>query len=140
MTLLVLIVWPSLTLSLNSFTRESGRRHKTRRKRNPKLQIVSDSSSSRLRLSTPALFPAELLFCLLSVTLDSDSRLRLLSVALVSNSPSSSFSQTIANVDLKLDFVPPSLINFILRRLIGSGFRLYQKVFYEKSNSALEID
>ncbi|XP_031405670.1 uncharacterized protein LOC116214401 [Punica granatum] len=72
---------------------ESGRRHKTRRKRNPKLQIVSDSSSSRLRLSTPALFPAELLFCLLSVTLDSDSRLRLLSVALVSNSPSSSFSQ-----------------------------------------------
>ncbi|PKI35288.1 hypothetical protein CRG98_044302 [Punica granatum] len=40
----------------------------------------------------------------------------------------------------KLDFVPPSLINFISRQLIGSGFRLYQKVFYEKSNSALEIE
>lgn len=31
-------------------------------------------------------------------------------------------------MDIKLDFVPPSLINFISRQLIGSGFRLYQKV------------
>lgn len=38
-----------------------------------------------------------------------------------------SYFRTIANVDLKLDFVPPSLINFIARQLIGSGFRLYQK-------------
>ncbi|XP_048142000.1 uncharacterized protein LOC115725794 isoform X2 [Rhodamnia argentea] len=38
-----------------------------------------------------------------------------------------SYFRTIANMDLKLDFVPPSLINFIARQLIGSGFRLYQK-------------
>lgn len=31
-------------------------------------------------------------------------------------------------MDIKLDFAPPSLINFISRQLIGSGFRLYQKV------------
>ncbi|KAG8648751.1 hypothetical protein MANES_08G036000v8 [Manihot esculenta] len=38
-----------------------------------------------------------------------------------------SYFRTIATMDLKLDFVPPSLINFISRQLIGSGFRLYQK-------------
>ncbi|KAJ9181268.1 hypothetical protein P3X46_009414 [Hevea brasiliensis] len=38
-----------------------------------------------------------------------------------------SYFRTIANVDLKLDFVPPSLLNFISRQLIGGGFRLYQK-------------
>ncbi|XP_027351642.1 uncharacterized protein LOC113862706 [Abrus precatorius] len=38
-----------------------------------------------------------------------------------------SYFRIIANLDLKLDFVPPSLINFISRQLIGSGFRLYQK-------------
>jgi len=31
-------------------------------------------------------------------------------------------------MDIKVDFVPPSLINFISRQLIGNGFRLYQKV------------
>ncbi|XAR69851.1 hypothetical protein NMG60_11001591 [Bertholletia excelsa] len=30
-------------------------------------------------------------------------------------------------MDIKLDFVPPSFINFISRQLIGSGFKLYQK-------------
>ncbi|KAG8646934.1 uncharacterized protein LOC110622327 isoform X3 [Manihot esculenta] len=38
-----------------------------------------------------------------------------------------SYFRTIATVDLKLDFVPPSLINFISRQLVGSGFKLYQK-------------
>ncbi|KAL9266719.1 hypothetical protein AKJ16_DCAP14059 [Drosera capensis] len=38
-----------------------------------------------------------------------------------------SYFRTIANLDIKLDFVPPSLINFISRQLIGSAFRLYQK-------------
>ncbi|PSS23553.1 Protein phosphatase [Actinidia chinensis var. chinensis] len=38
-----------------------------------------------------------------------------------------SYFRTIANMDIKLDFVPPSLINFISRQLIGSGFKLYQK-------------
>ncbi|XP_022151408.1 uncharacterized protein LOC111019346 isoform X2 [Momordica charantia] len=39
-----------------------------------------------------------------------------------------SYFRTIATMDMKLDFVPPSLINFVSRQLIGSGFRLYQKV------------
>uniref|UniRef100_A0A5B6ZAC0 START domain-containing protein n=2 Tax=Davidia involucrata TaxID=16924 RepID=A0A5B6ZAC0_DAVIN len=38
-----------------------------------------------------------------------------------------SYFRTIANMDIKLDFVPPSFINFISRQLIGGGFRLYQK-------------
>lgn len=38
-----------------------------------------------------------------------------------------SYFRTIANMDMKLDFVPPSLINFISRQIIGSGFKLYQK-------------
>ncbi|KDP36083.1 hypothetical protein JCGZ_08727 [Jatropha curcas] len=38
-----------------------------------------------------------------------------------------SYFRTIATMDMKLDFVPPSLINFVSRQLIGSGFRLYQK-------------
>ncbi|MED6182474.1 hypothetical protein PIB30_028741 [Stylosanthes scabra] len=38
-----------------------------------------------------------------------------------------SYFRTIANMDIKLDFVPPSLINFISRQLIGNGFRLYKK-------------
>ncbi|KAJ0089066.1 hypothetical protein Patl1_32762 [Pistacia atlantica] len=38
-----------------------------------------------------------------------------------------SYFRTIARMDVKVDFVPPSLINFISRQLIGSGFRLYQK-------------
>ncbi|KAL6512893.1 hypothetical protein OROHE_019683 [Orobanche hederae] len=42
--------------------------------------------------------------------------------------------RTIATVDLKLDFVPPSLINFISRQIIGSGFKLYQKVVAKVSD------
>ncbi|KAE8732683.1 Calcium-dependent protein kinase 1 [Hibiscus syriacus] len=38
-----------------------------------------------------------------------------------------SYFRTIANMDMKLDFVPPSLINFISRKLAGNGFKLYQK-------------
>ncbi|KAL0316021.1 UNVERIFIED_CONTAM: hypothetical protein Sradi_5480300 [Sesamum radiatum] len=34
---------------------------------------------------------------------------------------------TIASMDIKLDFVPPAIINFISRQLIGSGFKLYKK-------------
>ncbi|KAF3442773.1 hypothetical protein FNV43_RR16690 [Rhamnella rubrinervis] len=48
--------------------------------------------------------------------------------ALQKVTPERSYFRTIANMDIKLDFVPPSLINFISRQLIGSGFRLYQKV------------
>ncbi|KAL3825667.1 hypothetical protein ACJIZ3_021696 [Penstemon smallii] len=38
-----------------------------------------------------------------------------------------SYFRTIANMDIKLDFVPPTLINFTSRQLIGSGFKLYKK-------------
>uniref|UniRef100_A0A7N0UUM7 Uncharacterized protein n=1 Tax=Kalanchoe fedtschenkoi TaxID=63787 RepID=A0A7N0UUM7_KALFE len=37
------------------------------------------------------------------------------------------YFRSIFNVDIKLDFVPPSLINFIARQLIGNGFKLCQK-------------
>ncbi|KAL8517589.1 hypothetical protein ACS0TY_015734 [Phlomoides rotata] len=38
-----------------------------------------------------------------------------------------SYFRTIANMDIKLDIAPPSLINFIARQLVGSGFKLYKK-------------
>ncbi|KAI3832511.1 hypothetical protein MKW98_002057 [Papaver atlanticum] len=38
-----------------------------------------------------------------------------------------SYFRTIMTMDVKLDFVPPSLINFMSRQLIGSGFKLYKK-------------
>ncbi|URE18025.1 hypothetical protein MUK42_13188 [Musa troglodytarum] len=37
------------------------------------------------------------------------------------------YFRAITNMDIKLDFVPPSLINFISRQLIGNGHKLYQK-------------
>ncbi|KAB5519602.1 hypothetical protein DKX38_023921 [Salix brachista] len=45
-----------------------------------------------------------------------------------------SYFRTIANMDLKVDFVPPSLINFISRQLVGNGFRLYKKAVASVSN------
>ncbi|CAL0310019.1 unnamed protein product [Lupinus luteus] len=50
-----------------------------------------------------------------------------------------SYFRTIANLDIKLDFVPPSLINFISRQLIGSGFRLFQKAVASKMNNDKEF-
>ncbi|KAK7244766.1 hypothetical protein RIF29_39592 [Crotalaria pallida] len=50
-----------------------------------------------------------------------------------------SYFRTIANMDIKLDFVPPSLINFISRQLIGSGFRLYQKAVASMMNHDKEL-
>lgn len=46
-----------------------------------------------------------------------------------------SYFRTMATMDIKLDFVPPSLINFFSRQLIGNGFRLYQKAVSSKLNS-----
>ncbi|CAH9135048.1 unnamed protein product [Cuscuta epithymum] len=40
-----------------------------------------------------------------------------------------SYFRSIANMDIKLDFVPPALINFFSRQLIGSGFKLYKKAY-----------
>lgn len=44
-----------------------------------------------------------------------------------------SYFRTIANMDIKLDFVPPWLINFVSRQLIGTGFKLYKKILTSKS-------
>ncbi|XP_042476378.1 uncharacterized protein LOC122058043 isoform X1 [Macadamia integrifolia] len=38
-----------------------------------------------------------------------------------------SYFRTIATMDIKLEFVPPALINFVSRQLIGSGYKLYKK-------------
>ncbi|KAF6169955.1 hypothetical protein GIB67_034347 [Kingdonia uniflora] len=38
-----------------------------------------------------------------------------------------SYFRTIATMDVKVDFIPPSFINYVSRQLIGSGFKLYQK-------------
>ncbi|BBN04023.1 hypothetical protein MPTK1_3g01230 [Marchantia polymorpha subsp. ruderalis] len=38
------------------------------------------------------------------------------------------FFRTIADLDMKLDFVPPMIINFISRQLAGQGLKLYQKL------------
>ncbi|PIA59735.1 hypothetical protein AQUCO_00400558v1 [Aquilegia coerulea] len=39
------------------------------------------------------------------------------------------YFRTVGNLDLKLDFVPPSLINFISRQLLASACNLYRKVY-----------
>ncbi|KAJ4908741.1 Polyketide cyclase/dehydrase and lipid transport superfamily protein [Raphanus sativus] len=38
-----------------------------------------------------------------------------------------SFVRVIGELDIKLDLVPPSLMNFISRQIVGKGFRLYKK-------------
>ncbi|KAK4380665.1 hypothetical protein RND71_002527 [Anisodus tanguticus] len=38
-----------------------------------------------------------------------------------------SYFRTIANMDIKLDLIPPSFINFVSRQLVGAGFKLYKK-------------
>ncbi|CAL5194348.1 unnamed protein product [Lathyrus oleraceus] len=50
-----------------------------------------------------------------------------------------SYFRTIANLDIKVDFMPPSLVNFISRQLIGSGFRLYQKAVASMMNNDKEL-
>ncbi|XP_019455369.1 PREDICTED: uncharacterized protein LOC109356499 isoform X2 [Lupinus angustifolius] len=50
-----------------------------------------------------------------------------------------SYFRTIANMDIKVDLIPPSLINFISRQLIGSGFRLYQKAVASKKSHDKEL-
>lgn len=54
--------------------------------------------------------------------------------ALQRMSPNKSYFRTIANLDIKLDFVPPALINFVARQLIGRGFKLYQKAVASVAN------
>lgn len=48
-------------------------------------------------------------------------------LALQKVSANRSYFRTIANMDIKLDFVPPAIINFVSRQIIGSGFKLYKK-------------
>ncbi|GMH09679.1 hypothetical protein Nepgr_011520 [Nepenthes gracilis] len=51
-----------------------------------------------------------------------------------------SYMRAIANLDVKLDFVPPSVINFISRQLLGIGFRLYQKTVASISKGDTDFD
>ncbi|XP_042511462.1 uncharacterized protein LOC122086594 isoform X2 [Macadamia integrifolia] len=39
-----------------------------------------------------------------------------------------SYFRAIATADIKLAFVPPALINFVSRQIIGSGFKLFKKM------------
>eukprot|EP00268_Persea_americana_P033535 TRINITY_DN3318_c0_g1_i7.p1 TRINITY_DN3318_c0_g1~~TRINITY_DN3318_c0_g1_i7.p1 ORF type:complete len:225 (+),score=37.81 TRINITY_DN3318_c0_g1_i7:797-1471(+) len=48
--------------------------------------------------------------------------------ALQKVSSNGTYFRTILNMDLKIEFVPPTLINFISRQLLGSGFKLYRKI------------
>ncbi|XP_023641703.1 uncharacterized protein LOC17893254 isoform X2 [Capsella rubella] len=49
-------------------------------------------------------------------------------VAIQKGTPERSYVRFIAEVDIKLDLVPPSLINFMSRQLLGNGFTLFKKV------------
>jgi hypothetical protein len=44
--------------------------------------------------------------------------------------PDRMFFRLVCDLDMKLDFVPPWLINFIARQLVGHGHKLYQKVLF----------
>jgi hypothetical protein len=48
-------------------------------------------------------------------------------VAIQKVTPEKSYIRFIAEVDIKLDLVPPSLINFMSRQLLGNGFKLFKK-------------
>ncbi|ESQ48871.1 hypothetical protein EUTSA_v10020420mg [Eutrema salsugineum] len=48
-------------------------------------------------------------------------------VAIQKVSPERSYLRYISEFDIKLDLVPPSLINFMSRQLLGNGFRLFKK-------------
>ncbi|CAN6810200.1 unnamed protein product [Brassica oleracea] len=48
-------------------------------------------------------------------------------VAIQRVSPERSYLRYIVEFDIKLDLIPPSLINFMSRQLLGNGFRLFKK-------------
>lgn len=48
-------------------------------------------------------------------------------VAIQKVSPERSYLRYISEIDIKLDFVPPSLINLVSRQLLGNGFKLFKK-------------
>ncbi|CAM6067209.1 unnamed protein product [Sphagnum tenellum] len=52
--------------------------------------------------------------------------------------PDRMFFRLVCDLDMKLDFVPPWLINFIARQLVGHGHKLYQKAISSVKGSAFE--
>jgi hypothetical protein len=48
------------------------------------------------------------------------------------------FFRTVVDLDMKLDLVPPWLINFMARQLAGHGYKLYQKAVSGVKGSKLE--
>uniref|UniRef100_A0A7N0UNU0 START domain-containing protein n=1 Tax=Kalanchoe fedtschenkoi TaxID=63787 RepID=A0A7N0UNU0_KALFE len=49
-----------------------------------------------------------------------------------------SYFRTMGSIDLKLDYVPSWLVNFMARQLIGSGFKLYKKAVSSWANNGNE--
>uniref|UniRef100_A0A7N0V6W0 START domain-containing protein n=1 Tax=Kalanchoe fedtschenkoi TaxID=63787 RepID=A0A7N0V6W0_KALFE len=49
-----------------------------------------------------------------------------------------SYFRTIGSIDLKLDYVPSWIVNFMARQLIGSGFKLYKKAVSSWANGGNE--
>lgn len=56
-------------------------------------------------------------------------------VAIQKVSPKRSYLRYIVDFDIKLDMIPPSLINFMSRQLLGNGFRLFKKTIGSVANS-----
>ncbi|XP_076888906.1 uncharacterized protein LOC143539492 [Bidens hawaiensis] len=61
-------------------------------------------------------------------------------LALQKVSANRSYFRAIANIDVKLDFVPPAIINFVSRQLIGGGFKLYKKKVASVTDGDADFD
>ncbi|KAF3788630.1 hypothetical protein EJ110_NYTH15052 [Nymphaea thermarum] len=60
--------------------------------------------------------------------------------ALQKVSSDKSYFRTIANLDMKLEFMPPALINFVARHLVGNGFKLYEKAIISAAKGDKDFD
>ncbi|KAF8046033.1 hypothetical protein N665_4090s0002 [Sinapis alba] len=56
-------------------------------------------------------------------------------VAIQKVSPERSYLRYISEIDIKLDLVPPSLINLVSRQLLGNGFKLFKKTISSVAKS-----
>ncbi|CAN6440029.1 unnamed protein product [Victoria cruziana] len=60
--------------------------------------------------------------------------------ALQKVSSDKSYFRTIANMDMKIEFLPPTLINFVARHLVGNGFKLYEKAIISAGKGDKDFD
>ncbi|KAF8088871.1 hypothetical protein N665_0528s0029 [Sinapis alba] len=56
-------------------------------------------------------------------------------VAIQKVTPERSYLRYISEIDIKLDLVPPSLINLVSRQLLGNGFKLFKKTISSVAKS-----